>query len=73
MLAFAIGTVCRLARIPSPAPNALLGSKLVVAMSVGYIVAERVLARRIAVIHGTFAPAGTIDWIWLWRAQLNPL
>jgi XapX domain-containing protein len=36
-LAFAIGAVCRLARIPSPAPNALLGSLLVVAMSVGYI------------------------------------
>jgi XapX domain-containing protein len=30
-LAFAIGAVCRLARIPSPAPNALLGSLLVVA------------------------------------------
>ena len=46
-LAFAIGAVCRLARIPSPAPNALLGSLLVVAMSVGYIAAERALARPI--------------------------
>src|ERR1700735_5292546 len=45
VLAFAIGAVCRLAKIPSPAPNALLGSLLVVAMSVGYIAAERVLAR----------------------------
>jgi len=45
VLAFAIGAVCRLARIPSPAPNALLGSLLVVAMSVGYITAERTLAR----------------------------
>ena len=45
VLAFAIGAVCRLARIPSPAPNALLGSLLVVAMSVGYIAAERALAR----------------------------
>jgi XapX domain-containing protein len=43
-LAFAIGAVCLLARIPSPAPNALLGSLLVVAMSVGYIVAGRALA-----------------------------
>jgi XapX domain-containing protein len=43
-LAFAIGAVCRLARIPSPAPNALLGSLLVVAMSVGYIAAGRALA-----------------------------
>jgi XapX domain-containing protein len=41
-LAFAIGAVCRLVRIPSPAPNALLGSLLVVAMS---IAAERALAR----------------------------
>jgi XapX domain-containing protein len=46
-LAFAIGAVCRLARIPSPAPNALLGSLLVVAMSMGYIAAERALARPI--------------------------
>jgi XapX domain-containing protein len=45
VLAFAIGAFCRLARIPSPAPNALLGSLLVVAMSVGYIAAERALAR----------------------------
>jgi XapX domain-containing protein len=45
VLAFAIGAVCRLARIPSPAPNALLGSLLVLAMSVGFILAERVLAR----------------------------
>jgi len=44
VLAFSIGAVCRLARIPSPAPNALLGSLLVVAMSVGYIAAGRVFA-----------------------------
>jgi XapX domain-containing protein len=43
-LAFAIGAACRWARIPSPAPNALLGSLLVVAMSVGYLAAERALA-----------------------------
>ncbi len=45
VLAFAIGGVCRLARIPSPAPNALLGSLLVVAMSVGYLAAERARSR----------------------------
>ena len=45
VLAFAIGAACRAARIPSPAPNALVGSLLVVAMSVGYIAAERALAR----------------------------
>jgi NADPH2:quinone reductase len=47
VLAFAIGVICRLARIPSPAPNALVGSLLVVAMSVGYIAAERAFARPI--------------------------
>jgi XapX domain-containing protein len=47
VLAFAIGAVCRLAKIPSPAPNALLGSLLVVAMSVGYIAAERAVAQPI--------------------------
>jgi XapX domain-containing protein len=47
VLAFAIGVVCRVARIPSPAPNALVGSLLVVAMSIGYIAAERALARPI--------------------------
>jgi XapX domain-containing protein len=46
VLAFAIGAACCLARIPSPAPNALLGSLLVVAMSTGYIVAEQALARQ---------------------------
>jgi XapX domain-containing protein len=50
-LAFAIGAVCRLARIPSPAPSALLGSLLVVAMSVGYIAAGRALARPIHSSH----------------------
>lgn len=46
VLAFAIGAVCRLAKIPSPAPNALLGSLLVVAMSTGYTAAELALARQ---------------------------
>jgi XapX domain-containing protein len=45
VLAFAVGALCRAVRIPSPAPNALVGSLLVVAMSVGYIAAERALAR----------------------------
>ena len=52
-LAFAIGAVCRLVRIPSPAPNALIGSLLVVAMSVGYIAAERALARPHRSLPGT--------------------
>ncbi len=29
LLAFAIGAICRLSRIPSPAPNAIVGALLV--------------------------------------------
>ena len=45
LLAFSIGVGCRLARIPSPAPNAIVGALLVVAMSVGYVLTERWLDR----------------------------
>jgi XapX domain-containing protein len=41
VVAFAVGAMCRLARIPSPAPNAILGSLLVVATSVGYVLTDR--------------------------------
>jgi XapX domain-containing protein len=41
VVAFAVGALCRLARIPSPAPNAILGSLLVVATSVGYVLTDR--------------------------------
>ena len=45
LLAFGIGAICRLAGIPSPAPNAILGSLLVVAMSVGYVTADHYIHR----------------------------
>ena len=45
ILALAIGAVCRLARIPSPAPNAILGGLLVVSMSTGYVFTDIWLAR----------------------------
>lgn len=51
MVAFGIGAFCRLTRIPSPAPQAILGSLLVVVMSVGYVTAGHVidhLQRRVA-------------------------
>jgi XapX domain-containing protein len=44
-VAFGIGVFCRLTRIPSPAPQAILGSMLVVAMSVGYAVTGQVMDR----------------------------
>jgi XapX domain-containing protein len=45
ILALAIGAFCRLARIPSPAPNAILGALLVVSMSTGYALTDIWLAR----------------------------
>ena len=45
LLAFGIGVFCRVARIPSPAPQAIIGSLLVVAMSTGYVVADRLIGR----------------------------
>lgn len=46
LLAFAIGVVCRLAAIPLPAPPMLIGALLVVAMTLGHIVTDRLAARR---------------------------
>lgn len=46
LLAFGIGIFCRVARIPSPAPQAIIGSLLVVAMSTGFVVADRLMDRR---------------------------
>ena len=45
LVAFGIGAFCRLARIPSPAPQAILGSMLVVTMSVGYVVTGQAMDR----------------------------
>jgi XapX domain-containing protein len=36
LLSFLIGAGCRFFGIPSPAPNAILGALLVVAMTLGY-------------------------------------
>jgi XapX domain-containing protein len=41
VLAFAIGAACRWFDIPAPAPPALQGALLVVAMTSGYIAADR--------------------------------
>lgn len=48
LLGVAIGVGCRALGIPSPAPPALVGALLVVAMTVGYTLADRFLARRAA-------------------------
>jgi len=41
MLALMIGVICRLAGIPAPAPPALVGSLLVLAMTSGYLLVDR--------------------------------
>jgi XapX domain-containing protein len=46
LLAFGIGSFCRFSRIPSPAPQAIIGSLLVVAMSTGYVLADHLMERR---------------------------
>jgi XapX domain-containing protein len=43
LLGLIIGAGCRVLGIPSPAPPKLTGALLVVAMTVGFIAADRVL------------------------------
>ena len=45
---FAIGFACRLLGIPSPAPPAIEGALLVLAMTGGYLAVDRWLAQRAA-------------------------
>ena len=45
LVAFGIGAFCRLMRIPSPAPQAIVGSLLVVTMSIGYVTAGQAIDR----------------------------
>jgi XapX domain-containing protein len=47
VLAFTIGVVCRVAFIPVPAPQALIGAFVVLAMTLGYIGTDRLVARRV--------------------------
>lgn len=46
LLAFVIGAVTRMAGIPVPAPPAIMGALLVVAMTVGFNVADYYLVRK---------------------------
>ena len=47
LIGFALGAVCRCLDIPVPSPPKLLGALLVVATTVGYMAADRVLAKRV--------------------------
>jgi XapX domain-containing protein len=44
-LSFAIGFACRAFGIPSPAPPVIIGALLVVAMTIGYLLVDRVLTQ----------------------------
>ena len=46
VLAFVIGAACQKAGVPVPAPTALLGALLVLALTSGYLLADQWLAGR---------------------------
>ncbi len=46
LLAFCIGVICRLVGIPVPAPPAIVGALLVVAVTAGYLIAGRYATKR---------------------------
>ncbi|QRM31614.1 XapX domain-containing protein [Microvirga sp. VF16] len=46
LLAFGVGIVCRLAELPLPAPLALTGAALVLAMSADYQLVDRLAPQR---------------------------
>lgn len=45
-VAFFLGAFCRYVKIPSPAPQALVGSLLVVTVTLGYLAMDHFLASR---------------------------
>ncbi|HZP41437.1 MAG TPA: DUF1427 family protein [Candidatus Binatia bacterium] len=45
LLAFAIGALCRVSDVPMPAPPKMIGALLVVAITLGYLAADRLLPR----------------------------
>jgi XapX domain-containing protein len=44
VMAFVIGAGCRWFDIPSPAPPKLVGALLVVAMTLGFLITDRLIA-----------------------------
>jgi XapX domain-containing protein len=48
LLAFGVGITCQLAALPLPAPLALTGAMLVLAMSAGYELVDRLAPHRVA-------------------------
>ena len=48
LLAFGVGLFCRYFEIPAPAPPVVPGALLVVAMTLGYVVGEKVAPKKSA-------------------------
>jgi len=48
LVGFLLGAMCRWLDIPVPSPPKLLGALLVVATTIGYMTADRFLAKRVA-------------------------
>jgi XapX domain-containing protein len=46
VIAFALGAICHLWDLPSPAPPMLLGAGMVMAMTSGFMVADKLLGRK---------------------------
>src|ERR1700735_3338604 len=57
-LAFAVGFICRAFGIPSPAPPVILGTLLVMAMTVAYAGVDRWLARAARNVVNCSGPSG---------------
>lgn len=57
-VAFAVGFVCRVLGIPSPAPPALTGALLVLAMTVGYGLTDRLMTKRALNAGNCAGPSG---------------
>ncbi len=57
-VAFAVGFACRAFGIPSPAPPALTGALLVLAMTLGYAGADRFMAGRARHAENCAGPNG---------------
>ena len=51
ILAFLIGVGCRLLEIPLPAPTALLGAVIVLALTSGYLVTDKYLSATTSAVN----------------------
>jgi XapX domain-containing protein len=57
VLAFGVGMFCKYFEIPAPAPPVVPGALLVVAMTFGYVVGDKVLPKKNAATGGTVISA----------------